>query len=167
MFMPLPQPSSDLTPFILVCMSSVLIHSLGECVFLFPRVWMLWSQLHIWGKSPGFIYWAPSLLSRRNTWPCQAPSVQFSSYWEGQQNSEKNEKPIESSSLELIAHQAQAHELFTWNTIIKFSKEHKTLIVSQKCFSCVAWNVYVEPDTSEEEKYPILGTWSAIWCWKH
>lgn len=53
------------------------------------------------------------------------------------------------------------HELFTWNTIIKFSKEHKTLIVSQKCFSYVAWNVYVEPDTSEEEKYPILVILSA------
>lgn len=53
-------------------------------------------------------------------------------------------------------------ELFTWNTIVKFSKEHKTLIVSQKCFSRVAWNVYIEPDTSEAEKYPILCTWSAV-----
>lgn len=98
----------------------------------------MWSQLHIWGNSPGFIYQAPFLPSLRNTPLTQAPSVQFPSYraryWEGQQETGKTEshrKPLFENHC--TPHSGTVkYERFTWSAIDRFSKEHKTLIVSWK-----------------------------------
>lgn len=79
----------------------------------------------------------------------------------------KKRKPIESSLLKLIVHQSDTakYQLFTWNANNRFSKEHKTLIVSQKCMCCL--NCVHSTWYFRGWKISHFSTCSIMQCWKH
>lgn len=136
---------TSLLTFILVCTSSLLIHSLGECVFLFLGFNVVITITHL-GKHSCFYMSSTSSFLKET---CNAARLPMCTSLPTGKNNKTQEKLKTCrkflTETHCIPHSGTVkHELFTWNTIIKFSKEHKTFIVSQECFSCVAWNMYVE-----------------------
>lgn len=169
LFMPLPQRASDLTPHFHTALYIVSAHSQpGEMCLPIPRAWMIWSQLYLWGTLLVCIKHLSFLLSEthnQSCW-CAIPFLLNSLLWRTIWN-RKKWKPIESSLLKLIIHQSGTakYQLFTWNGNNRFSKEHKTLIVSHKhmCFlNCVhsAWYF-------RGWKLSHFSTWSIMQYWKH
>lgn len=151
---------TSLLSFILLSISSP---SLREWVLLFLRISMMWSWLHIWGKSPAFIAQEPFLLSPRSTRPTQAPSQCAASLpteltaGKGNQKQEKLKTQRKFlAETHCTPHTGTVkHELFTWNAINRFSQEHKTLIVSWRCLHAVPEMFTLNLILQRRGKYPI------------
>lgn len=152
------RPTLFLT-FMLFCMSSVLIHSLREWVISYLQgfKWcdyncMFWEILVLRIKH------LSSFLSETRDPPrlplCSSLPTELAT---GRGN-KKQEKPKAHKKLLSEAHCTPhsgtiKYGLFTWNAVNRFRAQ--TLGCLLKMFLCVAWNMYTEPDSSEDEKYPI------------